>query len=222
MRSADLDDNLEFMATGMHQARFAPAEWIAAGDKAKDDGWDGADHESEVSDQSDDSVDSEDPDGISALKRAKVVVQVWLGQWSEKRAFLRDALRIHNEPKSNTKDTSLGPELYGVAGPDTSAETDTHEACPRDKTRLRAKILTVEEIIGEINTRLKKVHENAAMSDTEVFHDAVEELSGPSDAGDLDGTPADQEFYIDVGPSGSAPGDSLPSRYADDPLGDSQ
>lgn len=42
--------------------------------------------------------------------------------------------------------------------------------------------------------RIKKLYDDATLSDTDVFHDAVEDLDETSGAGDLDGTPTDQEF----------------------------
>ncbi len=126
----------------------------------------------------------------------------FLGQWSEKRAALQDALKINSEPKPNTKHTGLDPELCDMARPDASAGTETDDGCPVDKTRsdkvseatiFRVKELTLEEIKDRLAARIKKPYDDATMSDTDVFHDAVEDLNEISGAGDLDGTPTDQE-----------------------------
>jgi len=129
-------------------------------------------------------------------------VKGFLGQWSEKRAILQDALGINSEPEPDTKHTGMDPKLCGMAGPDASAGTETDDGCPGDKTRsdkvseatiFRVKELTFEEIKDRLAARIKKLYDDATMSDTDVFHDAVEDLHEISGAGDLDGTPTDQE-----------------------------
>jgi len=89
-----------------------------------------------------------------------------------------------------------------MAGPDTCAGTETDDGCPGDKTRsdkvseatiFRVKELTFEEIKDRLAARIKKLYDDATMSDTNVFHDAVEDLNEISGAGDLDGTPTNQE-----------------------------
>jgi len=129
-------------------------------------------------------------------------VKGFLGQWSEKRATLQDALGINSEPEPDTKHMGLDSELCGMAGPDASAGTETDDGCPGDKTRsdkvseatiFRVKELTLEEIKDRLAARIKKVCNDATMSDNDVFHDAVEDLNEISGAGDLDGIPTDQE-----------------------------
>jgi len=141
-------------------------------------------------------------------------VQGFLGQWSEKRAILQDALGVHYEPKPNTKGTDLDPELYAVARPDASAETEIDNGCQGDKTRSdkvseptisKFKGLTLEEIEDRLAARIKKLYDDAAMSDTNVFPDAVEELIELSGAADLDGTPAGQESAWMPVPQGPHP-----------------
>ena len=189
--------------TGTYQGpRFAPEEWVAASDEAKDESWDGAEDGSVVSDASDDTVDSEDSDGVTDSKHAEAMVQVFLDQWSEKRAILQRALGIHDEPKPNTKGTALDTELHGVAGADASAENEADDGCPRDKTRsnkvlkatiLKVQKLTLERLKDEIATRMKKLRDDAVMSDTDVFRDAVEDLSELSGQCGMDDTPVDRE-----------------------------
>ncbi len=89
-----------------------------------------------------------------------------------------------------------------MAGPDASAGTETDDGCAVDKTRsdkvseatiYGIKELTLEEIKDRLAARIKKLYDDTTMSDTDVFHYAVEDLNGTSGAGDLDGTPTDQE-----------------------------
>ncbi len=68
-------------------------------------------------------------------QHAECVVKGFLGQWSEKRAILQDALGINSEPEPDKKHTGLDPELCGMVGPDASAGTETDDGCPGDKTR---------------------------------------------------------------------------------------